>query len=76
MATALRENRVSAFPVLNDDGKVICVVSEAELLTKKALHGGYDGMPGMITGLLRRKERGKARGNRRRPDDSPGPPAG
>jgi CBS domain-containing protein len=62
MAAALRENRVSAFPVLDDDGKVIGVVSEADLLTKQALDGGYDGMPGMITGLLRRKEQGKARG--------------
>jgi CBS domain-containing protein len=62
MATALRENRVSAFPVLDDDGKVIGVVSEADLLTKQALGGGYDGMPGMITGLLRRQEQGKARG--------------
>ena len=62
MAAALRENRVSAFPVLDDDGKVIGVVSEADLLTKQALDGGYGGMPGMITGLLRRKEQGKARG--------------
>jgi CBS domain-containing protein len=62
MATALRENRVSAFPVTDDDGKVIGVVSEADLLTKQALDGGYDGMPGMITGLLRHKEQGKARG--------------
>jgi CBS domain-containing protein len=62
MAAALRENRVSAFPVLDDEGKVIGVVSEADLLTKEALDGGYEGMPGMITGLLRRKEQGKARG--------------
>ena len=62
MAAALRENRVSGFPVLDDEGKVIGVVSGADLLTKEALDGGYDGMPGMITGLLRRKEQGKARG--------------
>jgi CBS domain-containing protein len=62
MARGLRENRVSAFPVLDDDGKVIGLVSEADLLTKQALDGGYDGMPGMISGLLRRKEQGKARG--------------
>jgi CBS-domain-containing membrane protein len=62
MAARLRENRVSAFPVLDDEGKVIGVVSEADLLTKEALDGGYDGMPGMITGLLRHKEQGKARG--------------
>jgi CBS domain-containing protein len=62
VAARLRENGVSAFPVLDDEGKVIGVVSEADLLTKEALDGGYDGMPGMITGLLRRKEQGKARG--------------
>jgi hypothetical protein len=62
MATALRENWISPFPVLDDDGKV---------LTKQALEGGYDSMPPMITGLLRGKEQGKARDNHRRPDDRP-----
>ncbi len=62
MATALREHRISAFPVVDDDGKVIGVVSEADLLTKEALGIDPDGMPGMITGLLRRKEHAKARG--------------
>jgi CBS domain-containing protein len=62
MAARLRESRVSAFPVLDDEGKVLGVVSGADLLRKEALDGGYDGMPGMITGLLRRKEQGKARG--------------
>ncbi len=62
MATALHENRISAFPVLDDAGRVIGVVSEADLLTKQALAGGYDGMPGMIAGLLRRTEQAKARG--------------
>jgi CBS-domain-containing membrane protein len=62
MATAFREYRISAFPVLDDAGKVIGVVSEADLLAKQALDGGEDGMPGMITGLLRRREQEKARG--------------
>ena len=62
MAATLREHRVSAFPVLDEGGKVVGVVSEADLLTKQALDGGEDGMPGMITGLLRRKEQEKARG--------------
>ena len=62
MAAALREHRVSAFPVLDEGGKVIGVVSEADLLTKQALDGGEDGMPGMITGLLRHREQEKARG--------------
>ena len=62
MAAALRESRVSAFPVLDEGGKVTGVVSEADMLIKEALDGGYDGMPGMITGLLRHKEQEKARG--------------
>jgi CBS-domain-containing membrane protein len=62
MAAALREHRVSAFPVLDDDGKVIGVVSEADLLAKEALDSEPEGMPGMIAGLLRRKEQEKARG--------------
>jgi len=62
MAATLREQRVSAFPVLDDDLKVIGVVSEADLLTKEALSSEPDGMPGMITGLLRRREQEKARG--------------
>jgi CBS domain-containing protein len=62
LAAALREHRVSAFPVLDESGKVIGVVSEADMLTKEALAGGYDGIPGVLTGLLRHKEQDKARG--------------
>jgi CBS-domain-containing membrane protein len=62
MAAALREHRVSAFPILDDDGKVIGVVSEADMLAKEALNSEPEGMPGMIAGLLRRKEHEKARG--------------
>jgi CBS domain-containing protein len=62
MAAALREYRVSAFPVLDDDGKVIGVVSEADMLAKEALDSEPQGMPGMIAGLLRRREYEKARG--------------
>src|SRR5215469_14542925 len=62
MAAALRGHRVSAFPVLDNDGKVIGVVSEADMLAKEALDAEPDGMPGMITGMLRRKEHEKARG--------------
>ena len=39
IATRVREQRVSAFPVVDLDGKVIGVVSEADLLTKEALEG-------------------------------------
>ncbi len=62
MAAALRTYRVSAFPVVDGDGKVIGVVSEADLLAKEALESEPRGMPGMIGGLLRRKEHQKARG--------------
>jgi len=37
LATLLIEYRVSAFPVLDNDGKVIGVVSEADMLSKEAL---------------------------------------
>ena len=36
MAARLRRHRVSAFPVLDEEGKVVGVVSEADLLTKEA----------------------------------------
>ena len=62
IAAALREHRVSAFPVVDADGVVIGVVSEADMLTKEALGSEPQGMPGMITGLLRHKEHAKARG--------------
>jgi CBS-domain-containing membrane protein len=39
IATTLHEQRVSAFPVIDDDNKVIGVVSESDLLTKEALEG-------------------------------------
>ena len=60
MAEALREHRVSAFPVVDDDGRVIGVVSEADLLTKEALTA--DRMPGMISGILHHRDQKKARG--------------
>jgi CBS domain-containing protein len=61
IAAALRQYRVSAFPVLNDKGEVIGVVSESDLLAKQALSGGEGEMPGMITGILRHKQLEKAR---------------
>ena len=39
MAAMLHEQRVSAFPVIDEDNKVIGVVSEADLLAKEALEG-------------------------------------
>jgi CBS domain-containing protein len=39
MAAMLHEQRVSAFPVIDSDNKVIGIVSETDLLTKEALEG-------------------------------------
>ncbi len=58
MAIALRDYRVSAFPVVDDDRKVIGVVSEADMLNKEAL----DDEPGVISGILHRRDQDKARG--------------
>lgn len=62
IAAALREHRVSAFPVLDEASRVIGVVSESDLLAKLALGNGDDGMPGMITGILRHQQLKKAHG--------------
>jgi CBS domain-containing protein len=59
MATRLRQHRVSAFPVLDDDGKVIGVVSEADMLPKEAFEEGH---AGMISGILHHRDQGKAEG--------------
>lgn len=60
IAARLRERRVSAFPVLDDDDTVIGVVSETDLLPKEALEAGYEGHPGPLRGLRNRAERHKA----------------
>src|SRR6185437_8398737 len=57
MATRLREFRVSAFPVLDDDDKVVGVVSEADMLAKEALE--YS-VPGLTHGILHSREKVKA----------------
>jgi CBS-domain-containing membrane protein len=57
IAARLREFRVSAFPVLDEEDKVIGVVSEGDLLTKEALEGAA---PGFLDGILRRRELAKA----------------
>jgi len=56
LAVAMRRHRVSAFPVLGDDDKVIGVVSEADMLTKEAVD------PGVISGILHHRDAEKARG--------------
>ncbi|HWN60252.1 MAG TPA: CBS domain-containing protein [Streptosporangiaceae bacterium] len=59
MAALLRKYRVSAFPVLDDDQRVIGVVSEADLLTKAALNADRGGA---ITAMVHHKELEKADG--------------
>ena len=59
MAVRLREHRVSAFPVLDDEDKVIGIVSEGDLLTKEAFDGE---VPGFFGGILHHREQGKAAG--------------
>jgi len=60
MATRLREHRVSAFPVLDEDNRVVGVVSEADLLAKEALE--YAAPGGMVSGILHHREQVKASG--------------
>ena len=55
MAARLRQHRVSAFPVIDENRKVIGVVSEADLLAKEALAGDH-------AGILHHKEFQKAEG--------------
>ena len=62
MARALQDNRVSAFPVLDDEGKVIGVVSEADMLTKEAFNVDHDGLTGKVSDLLHHNDLVKAQG--------------
>ena len=57
MAAMLHEQRVSAFPVLDDHNKVIGVVSESDLLTKAALEGT---VPGMLQSMVSQREHARA----------------
>ena len=57
MAAVLRRYRVSALPVVDDAGRVLGVVSEADLLAKEALAD-----PGPVAELVHRKDVRKAEG--------------
>jgi CBS domain-containing protein len=59
IAIRMRDMRVSGFPVVDDAGLVVGVVSEADLLGKQALDAG-DGLTGMVAGMLHHKEYEKA----------------
>jgi CBS domain-containing protein len=62
IAARLRELGVSGFPVVDDDGKVIGVVSEADMLVKEALVGGYHGVRERVAATVHPSERHKAGG--------------
>jgi CBS domain-containing protein len=62
IATMLRQYRVSAFPVVDGDGIVIGVVSEADMLPKEALMAAQGKQPGRISGALHHNEYAKAGG--------------
>jgi CBS-domain-containing membrane protein len=62
IAAMLRSLQVSAFPVLDDDDKVIGVVSETDLLPKEALEAGYEGHAGWRSARRHRAELAKAPG--------------
>ena len=58
----LRECRFSAFPVVDADGTVIGVVSEADLLAKEALADEPSVIWGLLAGLVHHAARAKAAG--------------
>jgi CBS domain-containing protein len=62
LAARLTEFGVGAFPVVDDDGTVIGVVSAADMLAKEAVQDGYDGWPGRIAAMTHRAEHRKAEG--------------
>ena len=62
IAGKLRGLGVSGFPVVDEDGKVAGVVSEADLLVKQALEDGYHGVRGLIAAIVHAAERHKAEG--------------
>jgi CBS domain-containing protein len=61
LAVKLRDERISAFPVIDDGNRVIGVVSEGDLIAKEATAGGYEDLTGPLAGLLHRHELEKAR---------------
>jgi CBS domain-containing protein len=59
MIVLMRKWRISAFPVIDEDGRVIGVVSEADMLNKEA---GLASGPGTLAGVLRFHDHQKAAG--------------
>jgi CBS domain-containing protein len=61
IAAGFGQYRVSAFPVVDQEGRLVGMVSEADLLAKLALGGDGDHQPGMIGGILHHQQLEKAR---------------
>jgi CBS domain-containing protein len=59
MVISLREHRVSAFPVVDDEDRVVGVVSEADMLAKEALEFTPSGR---VAYILHHREQAKAAG--------------
>jgi CBS domain-containing protein len=59
MVVKMRRSGASALPVIDGEGRVIGVVSEADMLNKEA---DLDKEPGTLSGILRFEEREKAAG--------------
>jgi CBS domain-containing protein len=62
IAARLRECRVSALPVLDADGKVTGIVSEADLMVKEAVLGEPNVIWGLLAGIVHHAARAKAGG--------------
>ena len=62
MAASLHQYRVSAFPVIDENRRVIGLVSEADLLAREALSGEHSGIPAAVTGILHHQDLGKSEG--------------
>jgi len=61
MAARMRQERVSAFPVVDDDGRVVGVVSESDLLPKETLDAGWAArIPEMTSRVLGQGDQEKA----------------
>jgi CBS domain-containing protein len=59
LAVMLHDQRVSAFPVVDEDNMVIGIVSETDLLAKEALRGT---VPGTLAGMPHQRERSRVAG--------------
>ncbi len=62
LAARMFESAVSGFPVVDGDGRVIGVVSEADMLAKEARQDGYHAWRGIVVPIAHRTERRKAAG--------------